>query len=85
MFVDRIGETFNKAFPNLDVVVNLAGGKTLVQLFQRLGRAMHRDDPSQTVYYVDFADVGQRHLKAHYLKRKRELVGAGLAVQDDET
>mgnify|MGYP001613870484 CR=1 FL=1 len=69
-------------FPNLDVVVNLAGGKTLVQLFQRLGRAMHRDDPSQPVFYYDFMDVGQRHLKAHYLKRKRELIGAELEVVD---
>lgn len=67
-------------FPALDVVVNCAGGWTLTPLFQRLGRAMHRDDPTATVWYYDFLDMGNRHLRRHARARQRELVRAGFEV-----
>ena len=69
-------------FPLLDVVVNGAGGWTVTPLFQRLGRAMHRRDTSRPVWYYDFLDLGNKHLRRHALGRRRELVRAGFEVRD---
>lgn len=66
--------------PFLDVVVNLAGGKTIVPLFQRLGRAMHRTDTSQPIWFYDFLDQDNKHLRSHAEHRKRELERAGFEI-----
>lgn len=57
--------------PSLRSVVLAAGGKSVIQVLQRIGRGMRRTEDKATFEIWDFEDVHHRMLEDHYIARKR--------------
>lgn len=58
--------------PELDVVILAAGGKSSIQLTQRVGRVLRLKAKGQKALIVDFIDR-PKHLSTHYKKRRALL------------
>lgn len=59
--------------PELDVVVLAAGGKSSIQLTQRVGRVLRPSINKDRAIVVDFIDDRPKYLKDHYAKRRAIL------------
>jgi superfamily II DNA or RNA helicase len=70
--------------PELDVVILAAGGKSSIQLTQRVGRVLRLKKHQHPAVIVDFVDLGPRHLSAHY-KKRRALLEADFEVDDEQS
>lgn len=55
--------------PNLSVLVNMAGGKSLRQILQRLGRVIRKKEDGRKATIIDFYDRTQKHLYKHSKER----------------
>jgi superfamily II DNA or RNA helicase len=67
--------------PALDVVILGAGGKSSIQLTQRIGRVLRPKAHSAII--VDFVDTEPRYLEKHY-KRRRAILEQDFTVTEDE-
>jgi superfamily II DNA or RNA helicase len=57
--------------PAIGLIVLAGGGKSQEQLRQRIGRGLRAKKSGPNVaFVVDFADVQNNHLRAHYLARR---------------
>lgn len=57
--------------PNLDVMINASGGKSEIQVLQKVGRGLRKTERKSKVIIIDFIDISHRHLRNHYNKRAR--------------
>ena len=55
--------------PSLDVIINAAGGKSEIAVFQAIGRGLRRTSEKGTVTIVDFFDPSHNYLIAHFGER----------------
>lgn len=55
--------------PNLNVLINAAGGKTEVPVLQAIGRGMRRTDEKAELVLVDFFDPSHWRLISHFGER----------------
>ena len=69
--------------PELDVVILAAGGKSSIQLTQRVGRVLRLKASRHAAIIIDFVDLGPKHLSKHY-KRRRELLSQDFEVVEHE-
>lgn len=57
---------------NIDVLVNAAAGKSRINTLQRLGRGLRTGGNSDTLYLIEFGDMGHRYLADHSLARLKD-------------
>jgi len=57
--------------PNLDVMINTSGGKSEIQVVQKVGRGLRKTEKKKKAIIIDFIDTSHRHLRNHYNKRAR--------------
>jgi len=55
--------------PNIDVLTMAAGGKSQINLLQRVGRGLRKGGNSEYLHVIDTADFQQNHLLKHSLER----------------
>ncbi len=65
--------------PELDVIILAAGGKSSIQLTQRIGRGLRPKKDGRKAIIIDFEDSEPKYLKAHY-KKRRELLSVDFEV-----
>jgi superfamily II DNA or RNA helicase len=58
--------------PNIDVLALAAGGKSLINLLQRIGRGLRRGGNSDQLHVIDTADFQHKYLLKHSLQRMQE-------------
>jgi superfamily II DNA or RNA helicase len=63
--------------PAIDVLVNLAAGKSMVGFTQKFGRGLRRAEGKDHLVYIDFYDTGQRYLRRHSEDRFRHCTKLG--------
>lgn len=66
--------------PEVEALVILAGGKSLIKVVQRLGRALRPKPGMNEVFVVDFEDLHHPWLKGHSKKRIGEYLSEGHTV-----
>ena len=57
--------------PAVDVLINLAGGKSATAFIQMFGRGMRKAEGKDELIYIDFYDNTHRYLRAHSEMRLR--------------
>jgi|LGVD01.1.fsa_nt_gb superfamily II DNA or RNA helicase len=57
--------------PDLDVLINASGGKSEIQVLQKVGRGLRKTKKKSKVIIIDFMDISHRCLRNHYNKRMR--------------
>jgi superfamily II DNA or RNA helicase len=79
--------------PAVDVLINLAGGKSMIVFTQMFGRGLRRSQGKQYLQYYDFEDDTHRYLRLHskarmtYCRKMKqtvavEVVNVGKFLQD---
>lgn len=79
-----IGTVYNEGIdiPTLDVVVNAAGKKPKIKIFQRVGRAVRKGEGKSYGLVLDVWDDGHRLLKEHSRQRLLALKEAGVPIPE---
>ena len=67
--------------PNIEVLINAAGGKSLIATKQKLGRGL-RNPGDKSLVVIDFIDTQHRILKKHSMARKRAYKQEGVGVRE---
>ncbi|KKN67422.1 hypothetical protein LCGC14_0461650 [marine sediment metagenome] len=70
--------------PNIEVLINAAGGKSLNATKQKLGRGL-RNPGDKSLLVIDFMDTGHKILKKHSRARKRAYQQEGVSVRKAES
>ena len=70
--------------PNIEVLINAAGGKSLIATKQKLGRGL-RNPGDKSLLVIDFMDTGHKILKKHSRARKRAYKQEGVSVREAES
>ena len=66
--------------PEIEALVILSGGKSLIKIIQRLGRALRPKPGENEVFVVDFYDKHHPWLTSHSKKRYGEYTEEGHTV-----
>ncbi len=69
--------------PNLTCVINAGGGKSEIQILQKIGRGLRKTKNKDSVLIVDFMDRGNKHLEKHSRTRKEVYGSQGWEVKND--
>lgn len=64
-------------FPHLEIMVNMAGRKSTVELLQKYGRAQGKGPIKKEVFIYDFVDKHSDYLYKHSVSRMKELKKRG--------
>jgi superfamily II DNA or RNA helicase len=67
--------------PAMDVLIIGSGGRSSIQLNQKIGRVLRKTDTKSHAIIYDFIDA-PKHLKTHY-KRRREILSEDFEVEDE--
>jgi superfamily II DNA or RNA helicase len=59
--------------PDLDVVINVVGNKSLTDVIQMVGRPMRKHPGKTCGYYLDFLDIGNKYLDKSAIERIKIL------------
>lgn len=72
--------------PSINVLINASGGKSPIELIQKIGRGLRRKEHDNRVLVLDFFDTTNRYLIEHSALRKRICRKEGFkVVQLDDT
>lgn len=66
--------------PELDMMIMASGGKSEIDVLQKLGRGMRPKADGSGLLVYDFADEGHKYLQRHALARVEAYKGAGYTV-----
>lgn len=68
--------------PQIENLVLAGGGKSHVNLIQRIGRGMRTCEGKEGINIYDFVDEQCKYMKEHYNKRRQEILYEGYEVND---
>ena len=68
--------------PNVSRLVLAAGGKSEIQLLQRIGRGMRVSTGKERLEVLDFLDLGNRYTAKHSRERIETAAQAGFTVEE---
>jgi superfamily II DNA or RNA helicase len=70
--------------PPIETIINAAGGESIIQQLQKLGRGLRLSDKTgkKMLKIVDFKDLTGEYLQNHYLSRNRVYKGEGFKVKE---
>jgi len=66
--------------PELDVMILAAGGKSVVKVIQRIGRALRTSKGKTEAIVHDFMDTGSRVVRRHFLSRVKACRAEGFKI-----
>jgi len=79
-----LGEGYDLPGSSVEAMIILTGGRGLVPVLQRLGRALRPKDNGGEVIIIDFQDDQHVYLKAHSNQRRREYESEGYNILTPE-
>lgn len=62
---------------NIETLINVSGGKSKIEVLQKLGRALRKHKGKEKALIYDFMDTGNRFTEGHSLKRMSLYKKAG--------
>lgn len=67
--------------PSISRLILAAGGKSPLQLIQRIGRGMRRAEGKQELLVIDFLDETNKHVRSHSRERMQTAQDAGFRIE----